>query len=101
MSLPTDKFEPEAVFEGISGEEALRSIAISLKRIADVMETGIAYAGDHPELRFKVTRVGCGLAGLRDQDIAPMFMNVGLGNLWFDSAWMPILGPLYKYWGTY
>lgn len=35
---PTNQYEAEAVFQGISGEEALRSIAISLKRIADALE---------------------------------------------------------------
>lgn len=40
---PTNQYEPKAVFQGISGEEALRSIAISLKRIANVMEQTTAY----------------------------------------------------------
>lgn len=31
------------------------------------------YAFEHPELTFNVTRVGCGLAGYTDSDIAPMF----------------------------
>lgn len=33
----------------------------------------LQYAQEHPELEFFVTRVGCGLAGYTDQDIAPMF----------------------------
>jgi hypothetical protein len=33
------------------------------------------YARQHPELRFFVTRVGCGLAGYTDKVIAPMFKN--------------------------
>ena len=35
----------------------------------------INYAKDHPELRFLVTKIGCGLAGLSESDIAPMFAN--------------------------
>lgn len=31
------------------------------------------FARAHPELRFAVTRVGCGLAGFTDAEIAPMF----------------------------
>ncbi len=33
----------------------------------------IRYAGENPDLEFEVTRIGCGLAGYRDQDIAPLF----------------------------
>lgn len=33
----------------------------------------LAYAAAHPELEFHLTRVGCGLAGYTDADIAPMF----------------------------
>lgn len=33
----------------------------------------IYYAIKHPELEFNVTRIGCGLAGYDDDDIAPMF----------------------------
>lgn len=33
----------------------------------------VAYATLHPHLKFKVTRVGCGLAGYRDEQIAPFF----------------------------
>lgn len=31
------------------------------------------YADGHPDLEFQVTRIGCGLAGYSDSDIAPMF----------------------------
>jgi len=31
------------------------------------------YATAHPELTFFVTRIGCGLAGYKDDDIGPMF----------------------------
>ena len=33
----------------------------------------IHYAELHPELTFNVTRIGCGLAGYNDWQIAPMF----------------------------
>lgn len=35
----------------------------------------IEYALDNPDLEFFVTRVGCGLAGYKDDEIAPMFKN--------------------------
>lgn len=33
----------------------------------------IAFASTHPELFFYVTRIGCGIAGFRDKEIAPLF----------------------------
>lgn len=33
----------------------------------------IEYAKQHSDITFYVTRIGCGLAGYKDQDIAPMF----------------------------
>ena len=54
----------------------------------------------HTDKEFQVTRIGCGLAGLKDEDIAPMFMNAPL-NCQFDETWKPFLGDKYKYWGTF
>jgi hypothetical protein len=33
----------------------------------------IAYAKDNPQLQFEVTKVGCGLAGFKEFEIAPLF----------------------------
>jgi hypothetical protein len=33
------------------------------------------FALNHPEMEFNVTRIGCGLAGYTDKDIAPMFKD--------------------------
>ena len=35
----------------------------------------IEFAKEHPELTFEVTRIGCGLAGYTDTDIAPLFAD--------------------------
>lgn len=50
----------------------------------------VEYAKVHPELRFLVTRVGCGIAGFRDEDIAPLFADcVELENVFLPrSFWM-------------
>lgn len=47
----------------------------SLKDIRVSVEAFKAYAVDHPDLTFQVTRVGCGLAGYTDDDIGPMFFD--------------------------
>jgi hypothetical protein len=44
------------------------------------------YAIQHPELEFLVTKVGCGLAGYKDEQIAPMFRN-SPSNCLFHEDW--------------
>jgi hypothetical protein len=46
---------------------------LPLDRIDVGVRAFIAYAKEHPELTFEVTRIGCGLAGYVDAQIAPMF----------------------------
>lgn len=53
-----------------------------------------------PDLKFKITQIGCGLAGFSKWDIAPFFKN-SPNNCYFDEAWRPILGDEYNYWGAY
>lgn len=38
------------------------------------------------DVQFQVTRIGCGHAGYRDEDIAPMFRDAPY-NCQFDKAW--------------
>ncbi len=45
---------------------SLEEIQISVYRFLE-------YAKEHPELQFYVTRIGCGLAGYHDDEIAPFF----------------------------
>lgn len=46
---------------------------LPLKAIEKYVLEFILYAEKHPELTFALTRIGCGLAGYKDTDIAPMF----------------------------
>lgn len=48
---------------------------LPLPRIKLYVDDFIVYARQHPELTFMVTRIGCGLAGYRDDNIAPMFVD--------------------------
>ena len=51
-------------------------------------------------IKFQITRIGCGLAGCNDSQIAPMFFNAP-SNCFFDEAWKPYLGENHQYWGTF
>ena len=46
----------------------------TLEEIKASVFTFMQFATEHPELQFNVTRVGCGLAGYTDEQIAPMFL---------------------------
>jgi hypothetical protein len=50
----------------------------------------LEYAREHQELHFLVTRIGCGLAGYTNEEIAPMFQGAP-SNCEFDKDWE-------KYW---
>ena len=60
----------------------------------DVIHENVAqfihYAAQHPEFWFFVTRIGCGLAGYDDEDIAPFFEGHTV-NCYLDPAWIEIL----------
>lgn len=72
---------------------------LPLETIKIYIDTFLFYARTHPHLTFQVTRVGCGLAGLRDEDVAPLFAGAP-HNCLFDEAWRPYL-PLSEFWGTF
>jgi ribA/ribD-fused uncharacterized protein len=59
---------------------------LSLLEIKEHVDKFIECANQNPELDFFVTRVGCGLAGYTDADIAPLFehvpVNVELPHKW-------------------
>lgn len=70
---------------GISTKDAsIRTLP--LDRIRSHVREFLYEAEQRPHLEFLVTRIGCGLAGYRDEDIAPMFQghppNVVLPSEW-------------------
>jgi hypothetical protein len=47
--------------------------SLPLNKIERYVQQFIKFAKLNPDLQFEVTRIGCGLAGYEDNDIAPMF----------------------------
>ena len=45
----------------------------TIEEVKAAVDCFLTYARLHPTYDFFVTRVGCGLAGFDDKDIAPMF----------------------------
>jgi len=75
-------------------------MTLPLDRINDYVTGFLAYARGHRKLTFQVSCIGCGLAGLKHSDIAPMFKNAP-ANCQFDEKWRPYLGDAFTYWGTF
>lgn len=63
-----------------------------VEKIKPYVDEFITFARQHQELVFLVTRVGCGIAGFTDNEIAPLFSeakqleNVFLPRLWWSIA---------------
>lgn len=62
---------------------------LDLDIIEQHVKTFIEFAKTRPDLQFFVTKIGCGLAGYRDNDIAPMFVNAP-DNCILDEDWKVI-----------
>ena len=52
---------------------AIPTMQGGVETIRPYVEEFIQYAKQHPELTFLVTRIGCGIAGFTDEQIAPLF----------------------------
>ena len=59
---------------GLRGQSyAIPTMQGGVETIKPYVDDFIAFAKDHPELFFYVTRIGCGIAGFRDKEIASLF----------------------------
>lgn len=59
---------------GLTGRSyAVPTMQGGVETIKPYVDDFIAFAKEHPEYFFYVTRIGCGIAGFRDRDIAPLF----------------------------
>ena len=69
----------------------------TMDRIIDIIRKHVddftAYAKAHPELTFLVTRIGCGIAGWRASEIAPLFKEASaLDNVTLPEEFWDALG---------
>lgn len=64
---------------------------LSLRLIEREAHQFLEYARSRPWQHFMLTRLGCGLAGYGDDDIAPLFARAP-GNVWLPRRWQTLLG---------
>lgn len=61
---------------GLQGQcYAIPTMHGGVDAIKPYVDEFIAFAESHPDLKFLVTRIGCGIAGFKDEEIAPLFQN--------------------------
>lgn len=75
--VANQKFGAEwGVGVGLTGQcYAIPTMQGGVETIKPYTDEFVAFAAQHPELTFLVTRIGCGIAGFRDEEIAPLFAD--------------------------
>lgn len=63
---------------------------LPLCKIGEFVNAFLRYAEENKNKRFLVTRIGCGLAGYKDHQIAPMFIGAPF-NCELPNEWAPYL----------
>lgn len=59
---------------GLQGQTyAIPTMQGGVETIKPYVDEFISFAREHSEYTFLVTRIGCGIAGFRDEEIAPLF----------------------------
>lgn len=79
--------------EGLQGRSYAIPTMEGLQSMTEAVGRFTHFATSHPELHFLVTRIGCGIAGYRDRDVAPLFRQcIELQNVSLPAEFWEVLG---------
>ncbi len=71
---------------GIPTKDASIRRTLTLIEIKPFVDEFIEFAKNNPNLTFLVTEIGCGLAGYKQKDIAPLFeLAIDVQNIYLPS----------------
>ena len=78
---------------GLQGQTyAIPTMQGGIGTIRPYIDQFIKFAQNDPERTFLVTEIGCGIAGFRPADIAPLFKNaINIPNIWLPQRFWDIL----------
>lgn len=78
---------------GMTGKcYAIPTMQGGVETIRPYVDDFIAFALSHREYKFYVTRIGCGIAGFRDEEIAPLFRSaLKLDNVVLPESFCKVL----------
>ena len=78
---------------GLTGRSyAIPTMQGGVETIKPYVDEFIRFAQANPELKFLVTRIGCGIAGFKDEEIAPLFDKaMQVPNIYLPETFFNIL----------
>ena len=81
---------------GLQGQSyAIPTMQGGVETIKPYVDEFMDFAAVHPELHFYVTRIGCGIAGFSDGEIAPLFAGSrAMDNIILPESFVKILDGL-------
>ena len=79
--------------DGLTGQSyAIPTMHGGIDAIKPYIDKFISYAKNHKGKKFLVTRIGCGIAGFYDNQMAPLFKEaIKLDNVFLPRRWVEIL----------
>ena len=74
---------------GLQGQSyGIPTMQGGVETIKPYVDEFIDFAKSRPDLTFLVTRIGCGIAGFRNEEIAPLFAKAkGVENIVLPEGW--------------
>lgn len=79
--------------EGLQGQSYGIDTMAGLEVFEEQAARFVAFAGQHPELRFLLTEVGCGIAGYTPRQVAGFFRGAPENVVLPDSFMAALGGP--------
>ena len=80
------------VGEGLQGQSYALPTMEGIDDLAKAVDRFIIFARHHPELRFLVTAVGCGIAGYTPEQVSPFFKPaIDLQNVYLPQSFWEII----------
>ena len=80
---------------GLQGQTyAIPTMQGGVETIKPYVDEFLAFAKSHPELKFLVTEIGCGIAGFTVQEIAPLFkaaLDENIENVYLPQRFYDVL----------
>ena len=78
---------------GLQGNSyAIPTMQGGVETIKPYVDEFIEFAKKYPDLTFYITRIGCGIAGFTDEEIAPLFKDaIKLSNVRLPKSFVEIL----------
>ena len=78
---------------GLTGQSyAIPTMQGGVETIRPYVDQFINFAERNPDMKFLVTRIGCGIAGFNDEEIAPLFRKaVSVSNIYLPQKFYDIL----------